>query len=458
MVAPPKAFPPVPSATQLAWQENELTVFIHFGMNTFGDPRLGTGMEDPNLFNPTALDCNQWAKTAKDTGFKGMILTAKHHDGFCLWPTATTPHSVKSSSWKNGMGDVVKEFSDAMRAAGLKTGIYCSPWDRNHQTLIDTNPAGYAAMYQQQVTELMSNYGDIFEMWFDGTHAPTTAWADVIDVVRMRQPNAIIKQGPNLMPIREDIRWVGNEQARAPLTSWSVYPPPTQTDAGAAPRIWFPVESDISMIGSWFWDGNPPLPLAKLLDIYYITVGRNSEFLLNVAPDRRGLFSDESVTRLKEFRAALDSIFTTNLAANKKITAANVRGNDPFYGPARMLDDDKTTYWATDDPVTTSSFEVDLGSEQAFNVIRTEEMVSLGQRVSEYKVEVSGTADGGAWQTIVNGTTIGYRKLDRFPKLSASKVRLTITKSLASPVLRGFGVHLDSVSPPESFLPANALK
>jgi alpha-L-fucosidase len=200
------------------------------------------------------------------------------------------------------------------------------------------------------------------------------------------------------------------------------------------------------------------MPLAKLLDLYYISVGRNCEFLLNIAPDRRGLFSDESVTRLREFRAALDSIFKTNLAAGKKITAANVRGNDPFYAAATMLDDDKGTYWATDDAVTASSFEVDLGSEQAFNVIRTEEMIALGQRVQEYKVEVSGVADGGAWRSIVQGTTIGYRKLDRFPKLSASKVRITITRALASPVLRGFGVHLDSVSPPESFLPANALK
>jgi alpha-L-fucosidase len=295
-------------------------------------------------------------------------------------------------------------------------------------------------------------------MWFDGNKAPTSAWPDVIDVVRTHQPNAIIKQGPALMPIREDIRWVGNEQARAPLTNWSIYPSPVQADAGAAPRIWFPVESDIPMIGSWFWDGKPPLSLAQLLDIYYISVGRNSELLLNIAPDRRGLFSDDSLARLKEFRAALDSIFKTNLATGKTIVAANVRGNDPSYGPARMLDDDKSTYWATDDAVTTSSFDVDLGSEQEFNVIRTEEMVSLGQRVVEYKVEVSGLADAGAWRSIVQGTTIGYRKLDRFPRLSASKVRVTITKSLASPVLRGFGVHLDTVSPPDSFLPANALK
>jgi alpha-L-fucosidase len=180
--------------------------------------------------------------------------------------------------------------------------------------------------------------------------------------------------------------------------------------------------------------------------------------LLNVAPDRRGLFSDESLARLKEFRAALDTIFGTNLAAGKSIVAANVRGGDSFYGPERMLDDDKTTYWATDDGIAMSSFEVDLGSEQDFNVIRMEEAIALGQRVLQYEVQVSGVADAGAWRSIVQGTTIGYRKLDRFPRLTASKIRVTIQKSLASPVLRGFGVHLDTISPPDSFLPANALK
>jgi alpha-L-fucosidase len=212
------------------------------------------------------------------------------------------------------------------------------------------------------------------------------------------------------------------------------------------------------MIGSWFWDGMPPKPLETLLDVYYTSVGRNSIFLLNVAPDRRGLFSDESVARLREFRSALDTIFGTNLAAGKKITATNVRGNDPFYAPANLLDNDKTTYWATDDGISQSSFEVDLGSEQDFNVIRTEELIQLGQRVQKYQVEVSGAADAGAWRTIVQATTIGYRKLDRFPTLSASKVRLTIQSSLASPVIRGFGVHKDAISPPASFLPGNALK
>lgn len=455
-VDPPAPLDPVPSARQLAWQNDELTLFVHFGMNTFTGRSTGLGTEDPALFNPTDLDCRQWVRVAKECGFKGIILTAKHHDGFCLWPTKTTEHSVKRSPWKNGNGDVVRECSDACKEGGVKFGLYCSPWDRS-QPIFDSDPPAYSKFYRAQLTELLSNYGDVYEMWFDGNKASTIVeWPEIVKVVRTLQPNAVIKQGPKKEPILEDIRWVGNEQARAPLTNWSVYPPPGNGGEDVK-RIWFPVECDIPMIGNWFWNDKPPLPLAKLLDIYYTSVGRGSILLLNVAPDKRGQFSDESVSRLHEFHDALQKIFGNDLAAGKKATATNVRGNDPAFGADKAVDGDPNTYWATDDGATTGSIEVDLGGEVPFNVVRTEEMIRLGQRVQEYKIE-AWSASSNDWKTLATGTTIGHRKLDRFPQVTASKVRLTITKALACPTISGFGVHLDTVSPPDSFEPNNALR
>ncbi len=446
---PPKPLEPIPSPAQLAWQEDELTLFTHFGMNTFTGRGTGLGNEDPKLFNPAALDCNQWVQVAKECGFKGIILTAKHHDGFCLWPTATTSHSVKSSTWKDGKGDVVRELSDACKAGGIKLGIYCSPWDRS-VTNYDSDKPAYAKYYHQQLSELLSNYGPVYEMWFDGNKANVADWPEIIGVVRKLQPNAVIKQGPRLEPILEDVRWVGNEQACAMLANWSVYPAP---DAPSAK--WFPVECDTMMIGHWFWDGTPPKDLATLLNYYYTSVGRNSILLLNVAPDKRGQFSDDSVKRLHEFHDALQKIFGTDFAAGKTAVASNVRGNSATFGAGNALDGDKNTYWATGDGVTNATLEVDLGGEQEFNVVRIEEMITLGQRVAEYKIEAWNDTSKN-WQELNHGFTIGYRKLDRFPKVKASKVRLTILRARACPAIKSFGVHLDTISPAESFEPSQA--
>src|SRR5215469_17971155 len=361
----PRPLEPIPSPAQLAWQEDELTLFTHFGMNTFTGRSTGLGNEDPKFFDPTNLDCNQWVRVARECGFKGIILTAKHHDGFCLWPTATTKHSVASSDWKGGKGDVVRELANACKAGGVKLGIYCSPWDRSVNNYDSDKPA-YAKYYEQQLTELLSNYGPVYEMWFDGNKADVAEWPDIIGLVRKLQPNAVIKQGPRLEPIREDIRWVGNEMACAKLANWSVYPPP---DANAEKRIWFPVECDTMMIGHWFWDGTLAKDLPTLLNYYYTSVGRNSILLLNVAPDKRGRFSDESVKRLHEFHDALQRIFGWDIAAGKTTTASNVRGNDPTFGADKAVDADKNTYWATDDGVTNATLEVDLGGEQQFNVV-----------------------------------------------------------------------------------------
>ncbi len=451
-VAPPSACEPVPSARQLAWQENELTMFVHFGMNTFTGRSIGTGKEDPDQFNPDELDCSQWAAIAKECGFKGIILTAKHHDGFCLWPTASTKHSVAYSKWRDGKGDVVREASQACAKVGIKFGMYCSPLDLN-SPLYTSDPTAYSKIYQQQLTELMSNYGPIFEMWFDGNRASVAEWPDVIRIVRTLQPGAVIKQGPLVSPIREDIGWIGNSDALlARLTQWSVYPPPNVKSK--TERIWFPRECDLPMVGNWFWNDKPPMSLDELLTLCYRSVGRNSLLLLNVAPDRHGRFSDQSVARLREFHTALDKIFGSDFALKKSAQATNVRGNNPKFAAEKAVDGEHDTYWATDDDVTSASLEVDLAAPQAFNVVRTEEMIALGQRVSKYKIEAQ---IDGTWKEIASGTTIGYRKLDRFPKVTAGKVRLTIEEARACPALKSFGVHLDSISKPEDFEPAIAL-
>ena len=447
--APPAPLEPLPSARHLAWQEDELTLFVHFGMNTFTSRSTGMGDEDPKLFNPAKLDCGQWARVAKETGFKGIVLTAKHHDGFCLWPTATTEHSVKRSAWKDGKGDVIRELADACKETGVKLGIYCSPWDRSQVNYVN-DKAAYAKLYRTQLTELLSNYGPVYEMWFDGNRADIEDWPNVIKVVRTLQPDAIIKQGPRVEPITEDVRWVGNELASAKIENWSIYPPP---ETNATERIWFPVECDTMMIGHWFWDGTPPVSLSALMNYYYTSVGRNSILLLNVAPNKEGLFSKESVQRLHEFREALDKIFGADLASGKA-PASNIRGKDPAFGADKAFDNDKDTYWSTDDSVTNATIEVDLGSPKEFNVVRLEEDIRLSQRVAEYKLEV--WDDAKQWKEVNRGSTIGYRKLDRFPKVTASKVRLSILKSRACPVIRSFGVHLDTVSPADHFEPAKA--
>jgi alpha-L-fucosidase len=454
--APPQPLEPVPSANQLAWIDNELTLFTHFGMNTFTGRGTGLGSEDPKLFYPTNLDCAQWVRVARECGFKGIILTAKHHDGFCLWPTATTAHSVASSDWKGGKGDVVRELADACKAGGVKLGIYCSPYDKSVASYDSDKPA-YAKYYHQQLTELLSNYGPVFEMWFDGNKANVADWGNIIAVVRQLQPDAVIKQGPVVEPIREDVRWVGNELACAPLENWSVYPTPAvqAVTFNSLPGQWLPLECDTMMNGHWFWDTNAARNLATMLNFYYYSVGRNSMLILNVAPNPDGKFSDECVAGLQEFHAALQKIFGTDFARGQKAAASNVRGGDKQFGADKAVDGDAKTYWATDDGVTNASLEVDLGGEKTFNVVRTEEMISLGQRVIKYKVEA---LIGVSWQEICSGTTIGHRKLDRFPSVTASKVRLTILASRACPVISGLGIHYDSVSPPESFEPAIALK
>lgn len=426
-----------PTPQQLAWQEAELTMFLHFGINTFTDREWGDGKEDPKLFNPTELDARQWVRVAKDAGFKYMILTAKHHDGFCLWPSKYTEHSVKNSPWRAGRGDVVRELVDACREADMKMGVYLSPWDRHERTYGDS-PV-YNQYFRNQLTELLTNYGAIDEVWFDGAcgegangRRQEYDWQSYYEVIRKLQPNALIAIcGP-------DIRWVGNESGVARETEWSVQDANPVFQKGIDGKVWYPAECDVSIRPGWFWhksQDDKVKSLEHLIDIYYKSVGRNSVLLLNVPPNDQGLFAEPDVKRLREFQEAVTETFAVNFAEGKPADASNVRADSKA---SNAVDGNRDTYWATDEKTTTASLEVNLGEPITFNVSLIQEDIALSQRVEEYRLEAW---DGQGWKQITEGTTIGHKKLDRFPDVTASKVKLTIAKSLAPPLIRAFGLY-----------------
>lgn len=447
-VHPPTPVLPVPAAKQLAWQRLELTMFLHFGINTFTDREWGEGTEDEALFDPTALDCNQWARVAREAGFKLLILTAKHHDGFCLWPSAYTKHSVKRSPWKNGKGDVVREFTEACRREGLKVGLYLSPWDRNQPSYGDSPK--YNDYFCNQLTELMTRYGVIDEVWFDGAcgEGPNGKrqvydWQRYYDTVYRHNPNALIAIcGP-------DIRWVGNESGVARVGESSVQPRVQGRHTGKAAKVWYPAECDVSIRPGWFYhpdqDGKVK-SLEHLANIYFQSVGRNSVLLLNVPPDRRGLLADPDVGRLHEFRKLLDDTFATNLAASGGVTASAVRGNDDRFGPSRMLDGNLDTYWAAADGMTAGTVEFRLPRPVAFNVVKVQECLRFGERVEKYHLEARVGAD---WKTVAEGRVIGHKNLLRFPSLTSDRVRLVIDRAKACPVIAEFGLYRCPLEPAE---------
>jgi len=428
--------PVKPTPQQASWQEAELTMFLHFGMNTFTDREWGDGTEDPKLFNPAELDARQWVRVAKSAGFGYMILTAKHHDGFCLWPSAYTEHSVKHSPWREGKGDVVREFADACREADMKMGIYLSPWDR-HEPTYGNSPV-YNRHFKNQLTELLTHYGPVAEVWFDGAcgEGPNGRkqeydWQGFYRLIRRLQPRALIAIcGP-------DIRWVGNEDGYARESEWSVQEPNPTFHYGIMGAVWYPAECDVSIRPGWFWhkaEDDKLKSLEHLVDIYYKSVGRNSVLLLNVPPNDRGLISKPDIRRLREFRDAIDRTFAVNLAQGKPAVAKNAAEGFPG---SNAVDGNRETYWATEEGVTSSCLEVDLGAPTTFNVAMVQEYIPLGQRVERYKIEAWW---GPRWKEIARGTTIGHKKLDRFPDVTAQKVRLAIISSQESPLIRSFGL------------------
>lgn len=425
-----------PAPQQLAWQEAELSLFLHFGMNTFTDREWGEGTEDPQWFNPTELSARQWVQTAQEAGFKYLILTAKHHDGFCLWPSRYTEHSVKNSPWRGGRGDVVKEFAQACQEAHLKMGLYLSPWDCHEPTYGDS-PA-YNRFYRNQLTELMTSYGEVAEVWFDGAcgEGPNGKrqaydWHGFYEVIRRHQPQALIAIcGP-------DIRWVGNEDGFAHETEWSVQDPHPVFHPGATGPVWWPAECDVSIRPGWFWhphEDEQVKSLEHLMDIYFKSVGRNSVLLLNVPPNRRGLLPDPDVGRLREFRAALDRAFAQDLVQGKP---ASTDSAEPGHGAERAVDGQPSTYWKPRAGAEAPSLEIDLGLPTSFNVALLQEFIAEGQRIEAYRLEAW---DGTDWKEVVRGTTVGHKKLDRFPSVTARRVRLTVLQSQGVPLLRRWGL------------------
>jgi alpha-L-fucosidase len=460
-VKPPKPLFPVPSAEQLTWHEMELNAFVHFTTNTFTGLEWGRGDESESLFNPTNLDAGQWATTLKEAGFKTMILTCKHHDGFCLWPSKYTEHSIKNSPYKKGKGDVVKEVSEACKKNGLKFGVYLSPWDRNHA---EYGKPAYLSYYRNQLKELFNQYGSIFEMWFDGANggsgyygganetrtidgANYYDWPATLAYVRSMQPKVIFfsDAGPG-------VRWVGNERGVAGITNWNTISVDTifAGKAGIEELLntgspdgnkWIPAEVDVSIRPGWFYhkeqDSLVKTP-EQLFDIYLTSVGRGSTLLLNIPPDRRGLFHENDIRALKGFREILNKEFAINLARNAKISASSYRGNAKAFAATNITDGNKNTYWATDDGITTGNFEIGLGKTTTVKYILLQEFIQLGQRVKAFTVEAW---IGSGWKRIEEGTTIGYKRILKITPVQTSKIRVNITGAKACPVISNVEVY-----------------
>lgn len=453
-VPPPQAFGVVPSASQLEWQKLEYYMFIHFGPNTFTDKEWGDGKEDPKVFNPSGLDCRQWAATAKAAGMKAIIITAKHHDGFCLWPSQYSTHTVRESAWKNGEGDLLKELSDACREFDLKFGVYLSPWDQNHP---EYGTLGYNQIFANTLTEVLTGYGDVFEQWFDGANGEGEGgkkqaydWALFNTTVLEHQPDAII-----FSDIGPGCRWIGNEQGFSGETNWSrlnvngfepgrLSPPlDTLNQGNMFGTAWVPGEADVSIRPGWFYSPSTDdkvKTLEQLLDIYYASVGRNSNLLLNVPPDRRGLIHPNDSIRLMELRQSIDEIFKVNLVQKANISASSTRGSSARYDASKMMDGNYDTYWATDDDMLTGFVTLEFKQPETFNRLMIQEYIALGQRVAEFNVQFWNN-ESASWETLAEATTIGYKRILRFPTVTTSKVKVNILKSLASPVLNNIGLY-----------------
>ena len=455
-VPPPAPYGALPSDAQVEWQKMEYNMFVHFGPNTFTSAEWGDGTESADVFNPTDLDCRQWAATAKAAGMKGVIITAKHHDGFCLWPNPVSQHTVAQSSWRDGQGDVLKELSEACAEYGLEFGIYISPWDRNDPHY---GSDAYNDVFVKTLEHALGSYGEVFEQWFDGAcgegpngKKQTYDWPLFYSTVYKMQPDAIIfsNVGPGC-------RWVGNEYGSAGRTCWGTMnigeltpSSPANCDilneGEADGEKWVAAETDVSIRPGWFWkesENAKVKSLQELLKIYYESVGRNSLLHLNVPADTRGHLHEVDSVRLMELRAAIDEIFSTDLAAGASVEACCVRGGSRRYAPANILDADYDTYWATDDDVRKASFTVTLPEARTFNRVQIQEYIPLGQRVAAFSIEALG--EDGQWKTIANETTIGYKRIVHTPVTTATAVRVNIEDALACPVINGFALFMDNI-------------
>jgi alpha-L-fucosidase len=446
---------PVPSAAQLAWQRDELALFVHFGVNTFTDREWGDGTEDSRIFDPARLDASQWVRAAKAGGFRTMILTAKHHDGFCLWPTETTAHSVRSSPWRGGQGDVVREMVDACRREGLGVGLYLSPWDR-HEPSYGDSPR-YNDLYARQLTELLTRYGPLVEVWFDGANGEGPNgkrqeydWPRVHRLVRELQPNALMfsDAGP-------DIRWIGNERGTAGEPNWCTVDPSVVPVPGLSGdhiiralqhgdphgTVWRPGEADVSIRPGWFWhpaENDRVRTPDDLVQLYFSSVGRNAGLLLNVPPTRTGLFHDADVRALGEFGERLRALFADDLARGARVQASGIA--ERRHGASNATDGDPETYWSAPTPAADTRPWIALEWREAvtFDTICLQEAIRDGQHVAAHSLEI---LDGRRWVPLVRGMTIGHKRLHRVPAVRTTGLRLTMEASFAPPRLSRLAVY-----------------
>lgn len=460
----------VPSERQLRWQQLEFYGFIHFTVNTFTDREWGLGDESPAIFNPSELDAAQWVETCKAAGMKGLILTCKHHDGFCLWPSAYTDHSVKSSPWRNGQGDLVREVADACRAAGLAFGVYLSPWDRHEASYGESDT--YNAYFMNQLRELLTGYGELFCVWFDGAcgEGPNGKrqvydWDAYYTLVRELQPNAVISVcGP-------DVRWCGNEAGQTRLSEWSVVPASMRDNekiqensqkvddgefakrvgsmdedlgsrailAEADSVVWYPAEVNTSIRPGWFYhasEDDQVKTAEELTELYERTVGGNSTFLLNLPPDRRGLIHENDVRVMKALGEQLRQAYRMNLAVGAATSSS--ADKSAAHAAAHATDGSPDTYWCPPEGTEQAELRIDFGSEIRFDRVVIEENIKQSQRVERFRLEL---LDGESWRPLYEGTVIGYRKICRFAPVTAKAVRLLIDESRICPQIRAFEVY-----------------
>ncbi|MDR1090531.1 MAG: alpha-L-fucosidase [Prevotella sp.] len=451
-----KPYGVLPTKYQVNWQKMEYYMFIHFGPNTFTNVEWGDGKENPEVFNPTGIDCRQWAATAKAAGMKGIIITAKHHDGFCLWPSKYSTHTVRESLWKDGKGDLLRELSDACREYGLKFGVYLSPWDQNHP---DYGTPQYNQIFANTLNEVLSSYGEVFEQWFDGANGEghdgkkqVYNWDLFHETVYRNQPQAII-----FSDVGPGCRWMGNERGVAGKTNWSTLnitgfspgrdAPPTEilNTGEQGGEAWVPAETDVSIRPGWFYSPDTDdkvKSVEKLMDIYYTSIGRNSNLLLNVPPDRRGRIHAADSTRLMEFRRARENAFADNLAAKASVKARSP-AKDPNsrnrYEAYNMLDSNYDTYWTTNDNELNPSIEIDLKKTQVINRLLLQEYIPSGQRVESFTVKFW-DAKTKAWIDLAKETTIGYKRMLRFSAVSTRKLKIEF-KALACPVISTLAIY-----------------
>nr|WP_294945897.1 alpha-L-fucosidase [uncultured Mucilaginibacter sp.] len=469
----PKPYGPLPTKGQLQWQETGMYCIIHFGPTTYMNKEWGYGDEGAAIVNPTEFSAMQIVGAAKAGGFKGIIVVAKHHDGFCLWPTKTTTYNISKSPYKGGKGDIVGEYRAVCNKLGMKMGVYCSPWDRN--SALYGTPEYVTNVYRKQLTELYTKYGQLFMSWHDGANggdgyyggakevrkidrSTYYDWEQTWGITRKLQPDAAI-----FGDVGPDVRWVGNERGQAGETSWATYTPhaPEEgkkpgngfvkdyegTEGHRDGKYWMPAECDVSLRPGWFYhktqDDSVKTPSA-LLNLYYQSVGRGASLDLGLSPDKTGRLNQHDVQSLKGFGYILKQTFAINLAKGASLTASNTRGSNKVkFGATNLLDADRYSYWATDNKIKTPELVINMHKPKTFNVIRLRENIKLGQRIEEVQFDAW---QDGQWKQIATATSIGGNRLIRLPEaVTASKVRLRVTKSPVCIALSDLGLFKEAL-------------